>query len=74
MIQENLPLHIRMYNDRVRAMLSANSRILTLNSQEAQGLYAEIYELMATISYLSRTHAEKGETVTTMQVDGGSFK
>jgi hypothetical protein len=74
MIDNQLPLYIKVFNDRVRAMNSANARILTLTNQEAQGLYAEIYDLMATISYLNRTQISAGETVTSLKVDGGSFK
>lgn len=68
----NLPLHIKLFNDKVRAMNQSNSMILTLNQQEARSLHAEIYNLMATISYLSQT-AIGPDHKTEANMDGGSF-
>jgi hypothetical protein len=68
----DLPLQIKMFNDRVRVMNSSNSKILTLNAQEARALHAEIYDLMATIATLSKP----APVATSLQVvmDGGGFK
>jgi len=63
--------NIRMFNDRVRQMNSANSKILTLNAQEARNLHAEIYELLATIADLSKTADVSAISVS---MDGGGFK
>ena len=62
-----------MFNDRVRAMNQSNGKLLTLNQQEARNLHAEIYDLMATISNLSKT-ATVDTSVTNISMDGGSFK
>jgi hypothetical protein len=70
-MDNNLPFHIKMFNDRVRAMNQANSKILTLNQQEARNLHAEIYDLMATIANLSKTAS--GNAVTSVSMDGGVF-
>ena len=72
-MDNNLPFHIRMFNDRVRAMNQSNGKLLTLNQQEARNLHAEIYDLMATISNLSKT-ATVDTSVTNISMDGGSFK
>ena len=72
-MDNNAPLHIRMFNDRVRAMNQTNGRLLTLNAQEARSLHAEIYDLMATISQLS-TQLGTAPSVTTISMDGGGFK
>ena len=63
--------NIRMFNDRVRQMNSANGKILTLNAQEARNLHAEIYELLATIADLSK---EEPNTNISISMDGGKFK
>lgn len=63
--------NIRMFNDRVRQMNSANGKILTLNAQEARSLHAEIYELLAQIADLTK---EAPNTNTNITMDGGSFK
>jgi len=68
---DNLPFHIKMFNDKVRAMNQSNSKLLTLNTQEARSLHAEIYDLMATIAELSKTSSN--DTVV-INMDGGGFK
>jgi hypothetical protein len=68
----NLPLQIKKFNDRVRAMSQANAKILTLNSEEARGLHAEIYDLMATIANLTKNTSTEDTVVISM--DGGGFK
>ena len=68
----NETYHIKLLNDRVRAMNQSNSKILTLNAQEARNLQAEIYELMAIIASLSKQPAPTENT--TIVMDGGSFK
>lgn len=67
-----LPIHVKMYNDKVRIMNQSNSKILTLNQQEARSLHAEIYDLMATITNLNKgsTHS----ATATEPMDGGAFK
>ena len=69
----SLPLHVKRFNDKVRAMNQANSKILTLNAEEARNLHAEIYDLMATIADLSRGPANTNATVD-VSMDGGGFK
>jgi hypothetical protein len=73
-MDNNLPIHIRMFNERVRAMNQTNSKVLTLNPHEARNLHAEIYDLMATIANLSRQPTQIAPTVTKINMDGGTFK
>lgn len=72
-METNLPLHIKLLNERVRAMNQSNGKILTLNAQEARSLHAEIYDLLATIASLSKTDTNSTEVVQ-IRVDGGGFK
>jgi hypothetical protein len=69
-MDNNLPFHIRLFNDRVRAMNQGNGKLLTLNAQEARSLHAEIYDLMATIASLSKT---TDVASTSINMDGGGF-
>jgi cytochrome c-type biogenesis protein CcmH/NrfF len=71
-MDNNLPLQIRKFNEKLRAMNQANAKILTLNSQEARDLHAEIYDLMATIAELNK-NTGSNETVI-VNMDGGGFK
>jgi hypothetical protein len=72
MAESSLPLHIRMFNERVRALNQSRSRTLTLSQTEAQSLHAEIYDLLAQIAALSRS-APKTE-VLNVSMDGGGFR
>lgn len=72
MADSNLPIHIKKYNDKVRAMNQSGSKVLTLNAEEARSLHAEIYDLMATIASLS-TKSGNTDTVS-VSMDGGGFK
>ena len=70
-MDNNLPLHIKNFNNKVRAMNQANGKILTLNAEEARSLHAEIYDLMATIANLSRNTDQN--TTVSVSMDGGKF-
>jgi len=72
MTESSLPLHIRMFNERVRALNQSRNRTLTLTQAEAQSLHAEIYELLAQIAELSKS-ASKPE-VLNVSMDGGGFR
>lgn len=71
-MDNNLPFHIKLFNDRVRAMNQTNGKLLTLNPQEARNLHAEIYDLMATIAELSKNTSIEDTVIINM--DGGGFK
>ena len=71
MAPDSLPFHIKLFNDRVRAMNQANSKLLTLNPQEARNLHAEIYDLMATNANLAQQ--APAAKVSVVSMDGGSF-
>jgi hypothetical protein len=70
-MDNNLPLHIKNFNNKVRAMNQSNGKILTLNAEEARSLHAEIYDLMATIAQLSKN--VDSTPVVTVISDGGKF-
>jgi len=72
-MDNNVSVHVRMFNDRVRAMNQSNGKILTLNAQEARNLHAEIYELLATISGFCK-NTENSIIKTDISMDGGGFK
>lgn len=72
-MDSSLPLHVKKFNDKVRAMNQANAKILTLNAEEARSLHAEIYDLMATIANLSSS-ADNNGSIVEISMDGGGFK
>lgn len=54
-------------------MNHSNSKMLTLNPQEARNLHSEIYELLSTIAGLSKS-SEKTQELVSVSMDGGGFK
>jgi hypothetical protein len=72
-MDNNAPLHIKNFNNKVRAMNQSNGKLVTLNAEEARSLHAEIYDLMATIATLT-AQVNNGPTVTSISMDGGGFK
>jgi hypothetical protein len=70
---EQLPYHIKLFNDRVRTMNQTNAKLLTLNADEARNLHTEIYNLLASMTELS-FNPQKPEEIIQIKMDGGSFK
>jgi hypothetical protein len=68
-----LPLQIRMFNDRVRTMTQSHAKLLTLTQQEAQGLHAEIFELLA-LATESLKKTTDSNSIGKFGMDGGGFK
>jgi uncharacterized protein YfkK (UPF0435 family) len=72
----NLTLHIKKFNDKLKIMNQSGSKDLTLSAQEARGLHADIFELLAHIARLSNKPQFTDDTNKVIQVSmsGGSFK
>ena len=70
---EQLPYHIKLFNDRVRTMNQTNAKLLTLNADEARNLHTEIYNLLASMTELS-FNPQNPEEIIQIKMDGGSFK
>jgi len=69
-MSDTLPFHLRLFNDRVRAMNQGGLRVLTLTADEARNLHTEIYNLLALTAEL----AKPDEPVSAVRMDGGGFK
>lgn len=72
-MSEQLPYHIKLFNDRVRTMNQTNAKLLTLNADEARNLHTEIYNLLASMTEMS-FNPQKPEEIIQINMDGGSFK
>ncbi len=71
-MDSTLPLQIRRFNERVRAMNQANSKILTLNAEEARNLHAEIYDLLARLTDTVKEDTSNNSVIN-VRMDGGRF-
>lgn len=70
---DNLPYHIKLFNDRVRQLNQTNGKILTLNAQEARNLHNDIYDLLAMIAELTK-ETPASSNIVSVNMDGGGFK
>ena len=68
---ENISIHVRLFNDRVRAMNQTGAKNLTLTAAEARNLHTDIFNLLANLTEVSSQNA--GEVVQ-VNMDGGGFK
>jgi two-component sensor histidine kinase len=73
-METNLSVHLRMFNDRVRAMNQLQKKELTLTAAEARNLQAEIFELLTQIAESSKTTDNNIVDNITINMDGGGFK
>ena len=72
-MEQQLSLHLKKFNDRVKVMNQTNSRELSLSAAEARQLQADIFDLLIQIQSLTETKQEKANEVITVQLGGGKF-
>ena len=72
---DELSIHIKNFNDRVKAMNQTHSRELTMSAQDARNLHADIFAVLALITELSnRLASQTDQSVVEVVMDGGNFK
>lgn len=73
-LEQQLSLHLKKFNDRVKVMNQTNSRDLNLSAAEARQLQADIFDLLTKINDLV-TAKEQGAVEPALQVNlqGGKF-
>jgi len=72
MLEQLQTIHLKNFNDRVKAMSQTNSRELTMTAQDARNLQADIFNLMTLVVDLSAV--SKQNDVLEIDLDGGNFK
>jgi hypothetical protein len=72
-MEHNLSIHVRMFNDRVRAMNQTQKKELTLTAAEARNLHSDIFALLTHIAEISGDGSNGNEDITVL-MDGGGFK
>lgn len=74
-MDNNLTLHIKKFNDKVRLLNSANQKQLVLTAQEARSLHSDIQDLLIYCTSLNKqiSLSAKQEPVINIQIDGGQF-
>lgn len=68
---ENVSIHIKNFNDKIKVMNQTNRKELILSALEARNLHAEIFEILALLSKNSGSNTSENINVV---MDGGGFK
>jgi hypothetical protein len=71
---DNVSIHIKNFNDRVKAMNQTHSRELVLTAQDARSLHADIFAVLALVTDLTAKLEVGGEQIVQINMDGGGFK
>jgi hypothetical protein len=76
MIESNLSLHLKNFNDKIKLMNQTGGKNLTLSANEARSLHNDIFDLLNHCATLSKqlSAAKSGDSVISIAVDGGGFK
>lgn len=70
----NLSLHLKQFNDKVKVMNQSNSKQLILSAQEARDIQAELFEILNFLAVLARKQTTSDtDTDISVKMDGGVF-
>lgn len=73
-MENNLSLHLKQFNDKVKVMNQSNSKQLILSAQEARDIQAELFEILNFLAVLARKQTASGaDTDIAVKMDGGVF-
>ena len=74
-MNDNLSIHVRAFNEKVRIMNQTQKRDLVFTAQEARNLHADIFALLTHIAELSeQPGTDVAPAITTISMDGGGFR
>lgn len=69
---ENLSLHIKNFNNRVKVMNQTNAKELTLSALDARNLHNDIFDLLTKINDLTISKGSADADIS-VEFDGGNF-
>jgi len=73
-MEQQLSLHLKKFNDRVKVMNQTNSKELVLPAAEVRQLQADIFDLLAKINDLVDVKQQDlAESVIQVNMQGGKF-
>ena len=73
-MEQQLSLHLKKFNDRVKVLNQTNSRDLVLSAAEARQLQADIFDLLTKINDLVDVkQQDTAEPVLQVNMQGGKF-
>jgi hypothetical protein len=73
-LEQQLSLHLKKFNDRVKILNQTNSKDLVLSAAEARQLQADIFDLLAKINDLVEIKQQAtADPVIQVNMQGGKF-
>ena len=73
-MENNLTMHLKMFNDKVKLMNQSKSKQLILSAQEASNFHEDLFDLLNHCATISQKLQEKRQDdVVSVGMDGGSF-
>ena len=73
-LEQQLSLHLKKFNDRVKVMNQTNSKDLNLSAAEARQLQADIFDLLTKINDLVEVKQQDAqEPALQVNLKGGNF-
>ena len=72
-LEQQLSLHLKKFNDRIKVMNQTNSRDLVLTAAEARQLQADIFDLLNKVNNLIELKKQQTEEVVKVEMNGGKF-
>ena len=73
-MEQQLSLHLKKFNDRVKVMNQTNAKELVLSALEARNIHTEIFELLTKINDLTEIRKQSDNNATVnVEFDGGNF-
>ena len=71
---DNLSIHVRNFNEKVRIMNQSQRKELVLSAQDARNLHADIFALLTHIAELSEQLQTETPAIAQINMDGGGFR
>lgn len=73
-MEQQLSLHLKKFNDRVKVLNQTNAREMVLTAAEARQLQADIFDLLTQIQAMSVvSQPSQTNEVVDIEMDGGGF-
>ena len=72
-MENNLTLHVKKFNDKVKLMNQTGKQNLTLTANEARSLQNDIFDLLSHCAKLSNIIVQSGQASTNVRMDGGQW-
>lgn len=74
-MENNLSLHLKMFNDKIKIMNHSGAKTLVLSANEARNLHADLFDLLNHCATLSQTVDARASNNTSIDIsmDGGGF-